>query len=167
MENQAKLLRWPAYDEEFTPAKNDDRFKFWCRKGITANWKISNDKGMESFQQLSERHDFEKDDFFRYLQLRHYFNAHIKSGNQDSSSLILLFIDVSKGKLYKKQVSYIYSVLQSEKKLSTMYIKQRWEKEVGIGLNEEDWLNICKTIATTSSSDLWRDFTWKNTVRFF
>lgn len=122
---------------------------------------------MESFQQLSERHDFEKDDFFRYLQLRHYFNAHIKSVNQDSSSLILLFIDVSKGKLYKKQVSYIYSVLQSEKKLSTMYIKQRWEKEVGIGLNEEDWLNICKTIATTSSSDLWRDFTWKNTVRFF
>lgn len=48
-----------------------------------------------------------------------------------------------------------------------MYIKLRWEKDAAIELSEEDWLNICKTMATTSGSDLWREFTWKNTVRFF
>ena len=165
VESHAKLLGWPAHDETFTPAKLDSRFKLWSTKGITAYWKISNDKGLMSFQQLSEMYKLGREDFYRYLQLRHHFNADIVC-EKEKSPLILLFIDVCKG-LSKKQVSSVYSILQSERKLSTTYIKQRWEKEVGINLSEEEWLNICKTITTTSCSDLWREFTWKNTLRFF
>lgn len=29
------------------------------------------------------------------------------------------------------------------------------------------WLNICKTQLSTSSSGNWREFTWKNMIRFF
>lgn len=165
-EEDAKTLRWPAYDTDFTPAKNDSSFKRWCNKGITAYWKISSEKGLDTFQQLSDSYNLGKDDFFRYLQLRHHFNANI-SKSQDRKPLINIFLDACKGKLSKKQISKTYSVLQKEKKLSTIYIKLKWEKEAKIDIPEEDWLNICKTIATTSSSDLWREFTWKNTVRFF
>lgn len=39
--------------------------------------------------------------------------------------------------------------------------------EANIKLTEDDWLNICKTQCTTSSSGLWREFIWKNSLRFF
>lgn len=167
VERVAKILRWPAYDRDFTPAKNDARFKNWCSKGITAYWKIITDNGLETFQQLSEKYYLRKDDFFRYLQLRHHFNADIRSKNMENSPLVMLFINICRGKLTKKHVSAVYSLLQSGKRFSTMYIKQRWENEIGMNITEDDWLNICETIATTSSSDLWREFTWKNTLRYF
>lgn len=53
-----------------------------------------------------------------------------------------------------------YSTLQTKRKLSTSYIKLRWEKEAGINISEEVWSNICKTIATNSSSNSWREFTF-------
>ena len=34
-------------------------------------------------------------------------------------------------------------------------------------ISEDEWLNICKVAMSTSSSGLWREFSWKNTVRFF
>lgn len=81
-------------------------------------------------------------------------------------NLIGIFIDAHEGNSSKKLISKIYSTLQMDKGLSTMNIKSRWEKEANIQLNEEDWFNICGTSSTTSSSDQWREFRWKN-VRFF
>lgn len=72
-----------------------------------------------------------------------------------------------KGDTDRKLISRIYSALQLDRGHSTMYIKSRWEKEANIQLTEDDWVNICRTQSTTSSSDLWREFTWKNNLRFF
>lgn len=54
-----------------------------------------------------------------------------------------------------------------ERALSTMYVTSRWETEGNIQLTEDDWLNMCRTQSTTSSSDLWRELTWKNILRSF
>lgn len=102
--------------------------------------------------------------FFRYLQLRHNFNTDIVS--KEKQPLVQIFINACKGKL-TKQISMTYSILQTERKLSTTYIKLRWEKEAGINPSEEDWSKICKTTATTSSSDPWREFTWKQNSEVF
>ena len=32
---------------------------------------------------------------------------------------------------------------------------------------EKDWYNICETQCTASSSRVWREFCWKNTIRYF
>ncbi len=82
-------------------------------------------------------------------------------------ALIKIFIEAYKGSNNKKIISRIYSSLRSERGLSTTYIKSRWEKETKIELTNDEWLNICKTQSVTTSSDLWREFAWKNTVRFF
>lgn len=33
--DSSKILRWCAYNSDFAPNKNDDRFKKWISKGLT------------------------------------------------------------------------------------------------------------------------------------
>lgn len=81
--------------------------------------------------------------------------------------MIKIFTDAYKGNSKRKLTSKIYSSSQLERGLSTLYIKLRWEKEANIALTEDDWLNICRTMCTTSSSDYWREYAWKNLLRYF
>ena len=83
------------------------------------------------------------------------------------TGLIDIIIDAYKSKLNRKLVAKLYSSLQSFTKTSTLHIKCKWEKEAKITIFEEDWLNICKVQSNTSSSGLWREFVWKNLIRFF
>ena len=53
------------------------------------------------------------------------------------------------------------------RKSSSLYIKEKWEKELQEQITEEEWFNICKTQCTSTSSRIWREFNWKNMVRFF
>lgn len=105
-----------------------------------------------------------KEDFFRYLQLRHHFDKHIKTNGEKGKDPIRVFIDAYTGNTKRKLISRFYSCLQLDRGLSTMYVKKRWEKEANIKVSEYDW---CRTQSTTPSSGLWKEFTWKNTLRFF
>lgn len=166
-ERSAKLLRWPAYDSDFLPSKIDKGFAQWSQKGITGYWAISEKNVLKSFSQLSETYSLEKHDLYRYFQLRHYFDKNVKLPKKEEVGLVKILLESCKGKTPKKQMSKLYTCLQSLKKHSTIYIKKVWEKEVDVTISEDDWLNMCKTAMTTSSSNLWREFTWKNIVRFF
>lgn len=166
-ERSARHLRWPAYDSEFLPSRTDRGFVRWSQKGITGYWTISNTKVLKTFLQISEKHNLEKHDLFRYFQLRHYFEHNIKLLKEEETGLVKLLLDSCKGNVSKKPISKIYKCLQTIKNLSTTYIKKAWEKETGVEISVDDWLNICKATMTTSSSSLWREFTWKNVVRFF
>uniref|UniRef100_A0A3B1IMJ8 Reverse transcriptase domain-containing protein n=1 Tax=Astyanax mexicanus TaxID=7994 RepID=A0A3B1IMJ8_ASTMX len=166
-ERNVRILRWVAYDTEFTPAKLDVRFKYWINRGITSYCTVFARKDIESFQQLTKKYSLEKQDFFRYLQMRSYFEKNIKTVGEKGLTLIKIFTDSYKGNTNRGLISRIYSSLQLEKGFSTMYVKSRWEKEANVMLTEDDWTNICRTLSTTSSSSLWREFTWKNILRFF
>lgn len=67
----------------------------------------------------------------------------------------------------KKLISRLYVAIQTCKADSTSYIKHKGEKESGIQLTEEDWLEICESQATTANSRSLREFNWKNLVHFF
>jgi len=158
------LLRWVALDKDFKPAELDFRFKQWIHKGITSYSLIATSTGLKSFQQLTETCNLEPQDFYRYLQLRHHFDRNIKmNGNTEFD----LSVGAYKGNTQNKLVSRIYSCLQSAKNHSTLYVKAKWEIEANITITEEEWSNICKIQSTTSSSGLWREFSWKNIIRFF
>lgn len=166
-ERSARILRWVKYDTEFAPAGLDGRFKHWTNSGITSYCIISSTDGLHTFKKLIDTYNLGKEDFFRYLQLRHHFDKHIKTTEEKGRDLIRVFVDAYKGNTNRKLISRLYSYLQLDRGLSTMYVKKRWEKEANIEISEDDWLNICRTQSTTSSSGLWREFTWKNTLRFF
>lgn len=167
LEKQARLLRWVAYDNDFKPAQLDSRFKQWTLKGITSYCTISANTGLKSFQHLTDTYILEKQDFFRYLQLRNHYNKNIKNNDKMEINMINIFIDAYKGGTHKKLISRIYSSIQSSKNHSTLYVKDKWEKEANIILSDDEWLNICKTQYTTTSSGQWREFSWKNIIRFF
>lgn len=78
LERQSRLLRWVAFDPEFIPARIDGRFKYWVGTGITAYCSITSLGELDSFQKLSDKFGLEKNDFFRYLQIRSFFLDHIK-----------------------------------------------------------------------------------------
>lgn len=127
IERQGRILRWIEYDLQFKPARLDLRFKQWSSQGITSFCLISTESGLESFQQLSHKINLDKQDFFRYLQVRHYFNKNIRDPEDPGSTIVQIFVDDYKKKVNKKLISIIYSCLMSTKKHS-MYLKQKWEK---------------------------------------
>lgn len=152
---------------EFTPAKLNGRFKQWSNMCITSYHSISSNKGLKVFQDLTETYNLEKQDVFRFLQLRHYFDKNIKAVGEQGNDLIKIYTDASEGGSNRKLISRIYLSLQFERGHSTMYVKSKWETEAKMKLTEDDWLNIRNTCCTISSSDLWREFIWKNTLRLY
>lgn len=50
---------------------------------------------------------------------------------------------------------------------STNYIKQHWEKEANTEISDESWLKVWETQSISTKSLFWRNFCWKNLIRFF
>lgn len=57
--------------------------------------------------------------------------------------------------------------MQSTKKHSTKKIRLKWEKESGLVISEDDWLNMCSVQSNFTSSGIWRQFCWQNLMRYF
>lgn len=77
--------------------------------------------------------------------------------------LNIIFLSFSLNKL----VSKLYKTIQHGKKSNTEYIKRRWEMKGNIQISNESWENICRAQWSTTGSNTWREFCWKNIIRFF
>jgi len=69
--------------------------------------------------------------------------------------------------LLSKTGSRVYKCLQNYSRFDSLYIKQKWEVELQLKLSEDDWHSICHFQQTSTSSRQWREFGWKNLVRYF
>lgn len=158
------LLRWFAYDGNFTPGLTDKTFRSWAARGATAICTTIHNGNMLSFQALKDHIGLTNTDFFRYLQLRDYYTKEIKK--KEIHPLIKIF-EISYQRPVTKAISKLYSNLLGSKHNSTMYIKSKWEKELGESITEETWLEMWENHQTTTQSHKWREFAWKNQIRFF
>lgn len=66
-----------------------------------------------------------------------------------------------------KIISMFCRGLQEAKMASTMYIKQKWDKETNKCISEQDWLRYCEFQWKISNSTSWRTFDWKSLCRYF
>jgi hypothetical protein len=119
---------------------------------------------MRSFEDLQKTYNLDKHELYRYFQIRDYYNKEIKVSSM--SPLIKIMVQAYKNKKCR-EISTLYQGLMTSKKTSTLYVKEKWEKGFGEQITEEDWYNICKTQCTATSSRIWREFCWKNIIRFF
>lgn len=78
MEGDIKSLICPALGLEFTPEISDAEFGGWWDKGITVVCTITEEGIFKSFGQLQKEFGLENKDFFRYLQIRDYYDKRIK-----------------------------------------------------------------------------------------
>ena len=165
LKDAVKVLRWCAFDPDFLPKNWDARFKRWGSQGLTAYCTFLHKGTMNSFQNLKGQFGLDKDDFYRFLQVRHYIDQIQKGCTQVGWDNILLkvFIDAYSNGSNQKLISRFYKGLQ-QTKCSSLYVKQKWEHEGNLVL---DWENLCEIQWKTSSSTVWREFCWKNLIRFF
>ena len=57
--------------------------------------------------------------------------------------------------------------LMETKDESTLYVKAKWEGELNVKISDQMWLDMWKTTQITTQSLSWREFMWKNQIRFF
>lgn len=86
---------------------------------------------MKSFQSLKEHFNLEKQDFYRYLQLRGYYNSEIKQTNREEHNLLIkLFINAYRSELSRGTVAQLYKYICNLNNLSTNYFfKEKWTRE--------------------------------------
>lgn len=121
------------------------------------------------FQTLKETFSLEKEDFYRYLQLRNYYHQNIKRTKirEISQPFIQLFTKAYKSEIKRNIRSQLSKSLHNFNTHSTGYIKERWEKEGNLTITDEEWQNICQFQWKSTKSHLWKEFGWKNRSVFF
>lgn len=141
------VLSWPAYDPRFLPASQDYRFRQWARRGITAFCQILTNGRFNSFEDLCQVYELGKEDFYRYLQIQHFFLKEIRPPDPAEPSVITqIFVDAYKSKNMKGIIGKLYKGFSLMNKNSTNYIRERWEKETNMVISEDVWLQIWETL---------------------
>ena len=82
-------LRWIAFDTQFKPGDNDDTFKHWTTKGITAIGTVIENKELQSFQILKDKFALQNRDLSRYIQFRDYYNKEVKIENTQETNYVI------------------------------------------------------------------------------
>ena len=132
IQKMLKLFRWCAYDTDFLPNRGDKRFVSWVEKGLTTYLSFTHKGAIPSFQCLKAKHDLQQNDFFRFLQIRDYFNQNCRT--IDLSAAELAFYKILKSassSTLKKSISRLYDSLLHATNENTLHIKDKWEKEGG------------------------------------
>lgn len=162
------ILMWPTHDPDFKPGMYDGGFTQWARNGLSTLCQFVENQEFIDFKSSSDKFSLARQDLYRYLQLQHNFDTNIKGLIQKNiSGITKMFIKAYNTKLSRKIIGELYRHIVELRGHSTNYIKVKWEKELGIVITSEDWTNIINTQITTTASQTWRDYSWKNCIRFF
>lgn len=102
----------------------------WIDKGITTFYSITDMGQLKDFQTLKDEHVLDKQDFFRYFQLRHYYDQTVKKYPLDMDDPVLKeFRGAYTSKLKRGIISRLYKGLMSKQNHSTEYIKKKGKRK--------------------------------------
>lgn len=163
------IIKWIGYDVDFLPNRMDARFKQWADKGLAKYSDFFEGGILRQFQDLKNRFSLTNQDFYRFLQVRHYLNNIMKKEEvqQTNLGLLKIFLLSYRSDPGRGNISKIYKVLRELEGGDTAYIKEKWEKESNITIRMEIWGKIILQKWKSTFSLSWREFGWKNVVRFF
>lgn len=158
-----------ASNMDFVPASLDVCFKKWEEAGLVVLDQLFEGNVIKTFEELRKEFELPQQDFFRYLQIRHYLHKHKEWERLSNpiSKLEHFYINTIQGTTKNKFISYIYSILQEDLKNDNMDIKEKWELEMNVVISDEQWVNSCKRGHKLTSSSNWREFGWKLKMRYF
>lgn len=140
----------------------------WIPKGLTTYYSFTQKGVFRSFEELQRCNGLEKDDFYRYLQVRTYFNQNLREKWETAGpGFFNVFLNLIKSDSCTKLISRLYNSILASEHSDTEYIRNRWVKEGNLSITSEGWERINKLHWITSSSNTWREFCWKNTSHYF
>lgn len=151
------------HNPEFPPASG---FKNWAENGLIMLCQIVENGNLMSFQQLQQKYDLPGQDFYKYLQLRHYLHKHnlMTSLQAPPSNIEQFFTSVIKKALINRHISYLYKILQEESTENTQDIMGKWELEMNIIIKDEDWEQTLREGHKITNSLVLREFEWKTKI---
>lgn len=109
---------------------------------------------MKSFEDLKREYDLEKQDFFRYLQVRHRLNEIMTE--EIKSDMLKVFVSAYNSGTGCRLISRLYKSFQDSLNLHTLHIKCRWERDSNLAIPDDEWESICKLQWKTTTSHSWR-----------
>ena len=165
-EKDANVLKWVAFDSSFKSAGHRGGLGQWADKGITAWCTLVNKGKIMSFQDLKTAYGLDWREFYKYLQIRDYYRKRIgQELSLEMNKVVQVMIDTYKGNRVRT-ITTLYKALMDDKS-TTGYIKEKWEREFGMEIPEDEWDKMWEKHKTTTCSRAWREFSWKNLIRFF
>lgn len=104
-----------------------------------------------------------------FLQLRDYLLSHKEWDKlrQPPTPLESLLIKVTKEGKGRETISQIYHCLQSLTVGNTLDIKGKWELEINVTMNDEEWEEIVERGHKITNNPLWKEFSQKLNLRYF
>lgn len=163
-----RMLRWCAYDTDFVPKDTDSRFKSWIDRGISTYYTLVDGGAIMSFEFMKEKFGLGQSDFFRFLQLIHYMTQNLSTVlNIQVSGLVMVFLKAGESQTCTGIISRLYRGLRQAIPDNTLYILEKWEREGNCTISVEEWEKSCEIVWETTCSNMWREFNWKNQVRYF
>lgn len=97
------------------------------------------------FETLRESYNLEKEDLYSYIQKKNYYTQEIRLTTDQYNPLIDIITKSYSSELTGGLISKIYKMITNVNTHSTQYIKNKWEKEAGLTITDEEWEQICRT----------------------
>uniref|UniRef100_A0AAR2K0V3 Reverse transcriptase domain-containing protein n=1 Tax=Pygocentrus nattereri TaxID=42514 RepID=A0AAR2K0V3_PYGNA len=139
--------------KSFTPNSLDKGFAKWADQGLMSIHQLIDTNNLVSFEQLRRHFQLQKNNFFRYLQLRSFLTTHKEWERVlNPTPIENLLTQFQKGEGDKNLITKFYKVFLSMSRHEPVQTKQRWEAE---------------TVHQTTNSNMWREFKWKIISRYF
>lgn len=111
--NRIKMFRWCAFDSAFKPIEDDGRFKGWISKGLTTYYTFIKRGVFQSFVELQRSNGLEKNDFYRYLQVRSFYNHNLReTWERAGPGFLEVLLSLLKSGSCTKVVSKLYNDIQ-------------------------------------------------------
>lgn len=80
-------------------------------------------------------------DHFRYLQLRDYYEREITPNMKLDNNVVITAVIGS------------YTSRMMIKGNTTLYVKQKWERELDVNISEDDWMHKCNSHVRAANVD--------------
>ena len=159
-----------AGNPNFPPSTTDSTFKSWAGRNLRVLDQLFCDNVLQPFSYLQDKFFLPQSDLFRYFQIRHYITSH-KDWNtikNAPTNVETYFINIIRHQLpNKKHVSHIYRNLLLDMPDNTFHIKNKWELELNIIIEDGEWETMCIGCHKGINSNTWKEFDWKMKTRFF
>ncbi|CAB1349379.1 unnamed protein product, partial [Coregonus sp. 'balchen'] len=159
---QHELFRREGFISPKTPLWNNrlipmffqnSTIRLWSEKGITLLEHSYEEGILMSFEQLKQKYHLSNKDFFSYLQLWHVIKVNLK-GQRNLPNMSPIEQLCHADRPLFKTISCVYNARTSGPELDKSRL--RWEKDLGINLDEGLWSDLCRDGVTSTLNSRYR-----------
>lgn len=124
---------------DFLPGSLDQGFRTWYTHGLARLGDLFAGQTLLSFQQIQQRYGLHKNEFFRYLQIRHFV---VKDTTLTTNSAASSVESALSSQISRKHITIFYKALISNLPPISQPTKEAWERDLGVSIDDATWREV-------------------------